>query len=70
VPAYLTGQKRIPNQMPDYIGMGDEDEAIDFASAHLNHWRRVPGAVEWLKLQVSQSSPPIDFSTPHRRKKK
>jgi tetratricopeptide (TPR) repeat protein len=67
VPAYLTGQKRIPSQLPDYIGLGDENEAVDFASSHLNHWRRVPGAVEWLKSQAPQSSPPGPLATPRRR---
>ncbi|MBP7689997.1 MAG: hypothetical protein KA765_18930 [Thermoflexales bacterium] len=67
VPAYLTGQKRIPNQLPDYIGMGDENEAIDYSSSHLNHWRRVPGAVDWLKAQIITPKPSGPMSTPHRR---
>ncbi len=48
VPLYLTGKKRIPNNLPALIGMGDEAEAIAYASDHLNHWRQTPGAVEWL----------------------
>ena len=48
VPAYLTGKKRIPNRLPDYIGFGDENEAISYAANHLNYWRRTPGAVAWL----------------------
>jgi tetratricopeptide (TPR) repeat protein len=51
VPPYLTGQKRIPNRRPDYMGMGDEREAVWYASEHLNYWRRTPGAVEWLAEQ-------------------
>jgi tetratricopeptide (TPR) repeat protein len=53
VPPYLTGQKRIPNRRPDYMGMGDEREAIWYASEHLNYWRRTPGAVEWLTEKVN-----------------
>jgi hypothetical protein len=48
VPAYLRGQERIPNRLPDTISPGDETEAIDYAVGHLNDWRRTPGAVEWL----------------------
>ncbi len=48
VPAYLTGKKRIPVNLPPLIGMGDENEAISYAHEHLNHWRRTPGAIEWL----------------------
>lgn len=46
---YLTGQKRIPIEAPEYITMGGEDEAVSFSMIHLNHWRKVPGAVDWLK---------------------
>jgi tetratricopeptide (TPR) repeat protein len=56
VPAYLTGKKRIPNRMPDYIGMGDENEAIDYAASNLNFWRRMPGAVDWLKSESETGS--------------
>jgi tetratricopeptide (TPR) repeat protein len=52
VPAYLTGRKRIPNQLPPYMGWGDEAEAMHYAHRYLNHWRRTAGAVEWLKSKV------------------
>jgi hypothetical protein len=29
--------------------MGGEDEAVYYASENLNHWRKTPGAVDWLK---------------------
>ncbi len=48
VPPYLTGKKRIPSRLPTLIGMGDEAEAVAYASDHLNHWRGTPGAIEWL----------------------
>jgi tetratricopeptide (TPR) repeat protein len=49
VPAYLTGRQRIPVQLPPYYGFGDEAEAVHYAHRYLNHWRRTPGAVEWLR---------------------
>lgn len=49
VPVYLTGKKKIPTRLPPYIGFGDENEAVHYASSYLKHWRRTPGAVEWLK---------------------
>jgi tetratricopeptide (TPR) repeat protein len=49
VPAYLTGHKRIPTRLPDYVGWGDENEAVVYAAHHLSHWRRTPGAVDWLR---------------------
>jgi tetratricopeptide (TPR) repeat protein len=52
VPAYLTARRRIPSQLPSYYGIGDEAEAVHYAHRYLNHWRRTPGAVEWLKSKL------------------
>ncbi|HSF83948.1 MAG TPA: hypothetical protein VLA49_22155 [Anaerolineales bacterium] len=46
---YLSGKVRIPNQLPNYIGIGDDSEAIAYAANHLNYWRQTPGAVEWMQ---------------------
>lgn len=54
---YLTGKKRVPGYLPDYIGIGDDTEAAVYAANHLNYWRQTPGAVEWLK-EISSSPPP------------
>ncbi len=50
VPAYLMGQKKVPNH---YYGWGDESEAIYYVSEHLNYWRRISGAVEWLGAEIA-----------------
>ncbi len=47
VPVYLAGRKRVPKDLPDLIGFGDESEAIAYAADHLEAWRSTP-AVEWL----------------------
>lgn len=52
VPAYLLGRKRVPHHKPDYIGIGDDREAAAYAGDFLSHWRRTPGAVEWLQSKV------------------
>ncbi|MBP7691422.1 MAG: tetratricopeptide repeat protein [Anaerolineales bacterium] len=52
VPAYVTGRRRIPVNLPPHYGFGDEDEAVQYAHRYLNHWRRTPGAVEWLKSKL------------------
>jgi tetratricopeptide (TPR) repeat protein len=56
VPAYLMGKKRVPNRRVDYYGWGDESEAVYYASEHLNHWRRIPGAVDWLGAELATGS--------------
>ena len=48
VPAYLAGRKALPKRLPDYVGFGDESEAIDYAAGAAALWASVPGALAWL----------------------
>jgi len=60
VPAYLTGAKLVPRELPDYITAGGEDEAIGHAARFLAAWRNTPGATSWARktLQVPPPEPP------------
>ncbi|MFC4304376.1 SEC-C metal-binding domain-containing protein [Cohnella boryungensis] len=42
VPPYLQGKKRLPRQMPEYIGFGDDKEAIVYALVHRHLWLTRP----------------------------
>jgi tetratricopeptide (TPR) repeat protein len=53
VPAYLLGKKRLPRQLPGYIGFGDENEAVSYAAGAIAIWRETPGAIEWLSSNLS-----------------
>jgi tetratricopeptide (TPR) repeat protein len=48
VPVYLLGKRKLPRQLPDYTGFGDESEAIAYASDFGKSWRATPGALSWL----------------------
>lgn len=48
VPSYLSGRKRLPARLPDYVGFGDTSEAIDYAAGAKAYWESVPGALTWL----------------------
>jgi len=48
VPAYLSGRKRLPARLPDYVGFGDASEAVDYAVGAKPQWESVPGALAWL----------------------
>jgi tetratricopeptide (TPR) repeat protein len=52
VPAYLTGAKPLPAEVPEAIGFGDESEAIDYVMDYYPIWWSTPGAVEWLKKSI------------------
>jgi hypothetical protein len=49
VAAYLSGRKRLPKRLPDYVGFGDESEAVDYAAGAATLWAVVPGALAWLE---------------------
>jgi tetratricopeptide (TPR) repeat protein len=73
VPPYLMGQKRVPKRQVDYYGWGDESEAIYYVSDHLNYWRRISGAVEWLRAEIApgpQRKKPGRGSHPRRARKR
>jgi tetratricopeptide (TPR) repeat protein len=48
VPAYLSGRKRLPARLPDYVGFGDASEAVDYAASAKALWASLPGALVWL----------------------
>lgn len=49
IPAFLLGRKAIPRQLPEYIGFGDESEAVSYAAHSISGWRQTPGALAWLE---------------------
>src|SRR6266498_57074 len=49
VPAYLSGRKRLPKRLPDYVGFGDDSEAVDYAAGAAALWASVPDALTWLE---------------------
>lgn len=48
VPAYLCGRKKLPRHLPDFIGIGDEDEAVAYVHGAKAAWAAAPGATAWL----------------------
>ena len=49
VPAYLLGKRKLPKRLPDYMGMGDESEAVIYASSATGGWKNAAGALDWLR---------------------
>ena len=48
VPAYLLGEKQIPETLPHLASLGDENEAVDYAFDHRQIWVATRGALDWL----------------------
>lgn len=49
VPLYLLGRKRLPRQLPLYMGFGDESEAVHYAAEAMDIWQRNKAALAWLR---------------------
>jgi tetratricopeptide (TPR) repeat protein len=49
VPAFVLGDRSMPAEFPDTVGMGDESEAIDYAASGVRAWSHTPGAIAWLR---------------------
>ena len=58
---YLLGRKRIPRTLPDYIGLGDENEAISYVSEFGLAWRNYPRALAWLESVNEPEGIVIEF---------
>lgn len=57
VPAYLLEKKAMPRNLPDFIGMGDEDEAVAYVHDAAGAWAAAPGAKIWLESALAGRSP-------------
>ncbi|MCC7574583.1 tetratricopeptide repeat protein [Candidatus Woesearchaeota archaeon] len=45
---YMLGVKEMPNELPRYIGIGDENEAISYVNGAWTIWEKTEGALDWL----------------------
>ncbi|WP_413407462.1 SEC-C metal-binding domain-containing protein [Paenibacillus amylolyticus] len=51
VPDYLLGLKRLPHNLPDFVGLGDSDEAIEYVIMHSRLWASAPDLLKWMLKQ-------------------
>lgn len=48
-PAYLLREKKMPPESPEFIELGSDSEAVDYAESFYWLWYYTPGALEWLR---------------------
>jgi len=48
---YLLGQRLLPEEPPEYIGFGDESEAVAYAYENIHLWHREKPLMLWLAKQ-------------------
>ncbi|NGM83992.1 hypothetical protein G5B47_16360 [Paenibacillus sp. 7124] len=51
VPDYLLGVKMLPHNLPDFIGRGDANEAVEYVIMHSRLWANVPELLKWMLKQ-------------------
>jgi hypothetical protein len=44
----MLGYKEMPSEQPQYIGLGDENEAISYVLGAWPIWDKTEGALDWL----------------------
>jgi len=49
VPLYLLGKKRLPAHLPDYMGFGDDNEAVAYMADNAQVWLNTQGALMWMR---------------------
>jgi tetratricopeptide (TPR) repeat protein len=49
VAALLLGDKKMPRQLPTYMGMGDKNEAVAYVHGAAATWAATPGALAWIR---------------------
>ncbi len=47
VPFYLFGLRELPEELPGYIGMGNESEAVSYVADAITNWIDTEGALDW-----------------------
>jgi len=50
VPLYLLGKKRLPARLPDYMGIGDDNEAVVYMADNARVWLNTQDALMWMRL--------------------
>ena len=48
VVSYLLGEKKLPKQLPERVGLGDKSEAVTYAAEFGPGWHQTEGAIDWL----------------------
>jgi hypothetical protein len=51
VPALLLGEKPMPREIPQYIGIGDVNEAVEYVAFAHDAWRQTSAAPPRLRKQ-------------------
>lgn len=52
VPIYFLSIKKMPSRPPEFIGLGDDSEAVMYVAENAEIWLETPGALQWFVDQA------------------
>ena len=70
VPLYIFSLKEMPDELPEYVGMGDENEAIAYADSAIYLWGENPKTLTWLADTHRKNADDLDMLIIEREKKR
>ena len=70
VPLYSFGLREMPDELPEYVGMGDENEAIDYVDSSIYLWGENKKALTWLADIHRKNAFDLDMLIIEREKKR
>lgn len=70
VPLYLFGLKDMPEEMPEYVGVGDENEAVSYVDDAIELWAKNKKAMEWFVDIFKKMKSELDLLIAKREKER
>ena len=55
VPLYLLLRRGMPKRLPDYVGFGDDNEAVSYVYGAIEAWVQTDGALSWLRKRYDSA---------------
>jgi tetratricopeptide (TPR) repeat protein len=70
IPLYVFGFIDMPDEMPDYIGFGDENEAVSYADDAMELWAKNKKALKWFVNEYKKIKNELDMLIEKREKER
>jgi len=70
VPLYIFNLREMPDELPEYVGMGDENEAIEYVDSAIYLWGENKKALTWLADIHRKNASDLDMLIIEREKER
>lgn len=70
VPFYVFGIRDMPDEMPQYVGFGDENEAIEYVDSAVHLWGENKKIMKWLLTSFNKNKDELEMLIEEREKER